>query len=130
MIRRCTGTTTDGSPCGAAPLTGGTSCRFHDPACAADVAEGRRLGGLRRRRETILLNAHDLEGFRSRDQIARALEAALIDTFELPNSWQRNRTVALLAQTALKADERELQERVAALEAATRHQRHPPRVQP
>ena len=29
--RRCTATTSNGTPCGARPLRGGRFCRFHDP---------------------------------------------------------------------------------------------------
>ncbi len=53
--------------------------------------------------------------------IQRVLEVAATDTLALENSVARNRTLAYLSQTALKALEvGELEERLALLEAAVR----------
>lgn len=53
--------------------------------------------------------------------IRRLLEIAVIDTFALENSVARSRTLAYLAQTALRCLEvGELEERLALLEAAVR----------
>jgi hypothetical protein len=54
-------------------------------------------------------------------QIRRLLEVAVLDTLSLENSIARSRTLAYLAQVALKTLEvGELQERLQALEAAVR----------
>jgi hypothetical protein len=49
--RRCAGTKPDGQPCQMAPLHDRPFCFAHDPERAAEAAEARRMGGLRRRKE-------------------------------------------------------------------------------
>ena len=117
--RVCGATKDNGSPCEAAPLTGGEYCFWHDPEHAGEVAEAGRLGGLRRRREKTVAVAYDLEGLATLDQIRRLLEIAVMDTLGLDNSIARSRVLAYLAQVALKVVEADdLQERLAALETA------------
>jgi hypothetical protein len=117
--RVCGATKDDGSPCEAAPRTGGEYCFWHDPEHAGEVAEAGRLGGLRRRREKTVAAAYDLDGLSSVDQVRRLLEIAVMDTLGLENSIARSRVLAYLAQVALKVVEAaDLQERVAALETA------------
>jgi hypothetical protein len=117
--RVCGAVKDDGSPCEAAPRTGGEYCFWHDPEHAGEVAEAGRLGGLRRRREKTVAAAYDLDGLSSVDQIRRLLEIAVMDTLGLENSIARSRVLAYLAQVALKVVEAaDLQERVAALETA------------
>jgi hypothetical protein len=119
--RTCSFRKEDGSPCGAAPLLEGELCLWHDPEHAGEVAEARRLGGLRRRRERTVQGAYDFEGLGSVEQIRRVLEIAVMDTLGLENSVARSRTLAYLAQVGLKALEvGELQERLEALEAAVK----------
>jgi hypothetical protein len=90
---------------------------MHDPEHAEEVQEARRLGGLRRRREKVTSGAYDFEGLGSVEQIRRLLEIAALDTLGLENSVARSRTLAYLAQVALKALEvGELEDRVRALE--------------
>jgi hypothetical protein len=92
---------------------------MHDPAHADEVAEGRRLGGLRRRREATVSGAYDFEGLATVAAIRRLLEVAVVDTLSLENSIARARTLAYLGLTATKLlDAGELEERVAQLEAA------------
>jgi hypothetical protein len=117
--RACRATRDDGQSCGAAPLRDGEFCLMHDPAHADEVAEGRRLGGQRRRREAAVTGAYDFEGLATVAQIRRLVEVAVVDTLALENSVARARTLAYLAQTATKLlDAGELEERVAQLEAA------------
>jgi len=49
--RRCAYAKADGQPCRMAPLIDGPYSFAHDPERAAEAAEARRLGGLRRRKE-------------------------------------------------------------------------------
>jgi len=117
--RACRAIRTDGGPCGSPPLRDGAFCLWHDPAHDDEVREGRRLGGLRRRRETAVAGAYDFEGLRTTEQIRRLVEVAVIDTLGLENSIARARTLAYLAQTATKLLEvGELEERLTAVENA------------
>ena len=58
--RGCTATTADGRPCGSPALRGEPFCHMHHPDHAAEVAEARRLGGLRRRKEATLASVYNL----------------------------------------------------------------------
>jgi hypothetical protein len=117
--RACKALRDDGHPCGAPPLRTGTFCLWHDPEHAKEVAEARRLGGLRRRREATLAGAYDFEGLSSIPQIRRLVEVAVVDTLGLENSVARARTLAYLAQTATKLLEvGELEERLERVERA------------
>ena len=93
MRRPCGGVKADGSPCRAAPLTDSAFCAMHDPDNAEAVAQGRRLGGLRRKRESTLGAAYDLGDIRSAEGLWRVLEVAILDTFALDNGIQRVRTL-------------------------------------
>lgn len=107
----------DGTPCQAPPLKGVDHCRLHAPDESGEVAEARRLGGLRRRRERALSGAYDFEGLDSLPKIRRLLEIAVLDTLALENSVARSRTLAYLAQISLKALEiAEFEERLRAVE--------------
>ncbi len=117
--RTCKATIENGEPCRAAPLRDGAFCLWHDPGHADEVAEARRLGGMRRRRETTVAGAYSFEGLASVGQIRRLVEVAVIDILGLENSISRARTLAYLAQTATKLLEvGELEDRLAAVEAA------------
>ena len=127
MPRTCSFVKTSGKSCGAAPLKDGHFCFWHEPDKAEDVADARRLGGLRRKREKTVALAYDVDGLRDVDQVRRVLEIALVDTLSLDNSVPRNRTLISLAQTGLKAMETgELEERLAALEAAVKRRADAP----
>jgi hypothetical protein len=90
---------------------------MHSPEHADEMAEARRLGGLRRRREKTVSGAYDFEGLADVGQVRRLLEIAVLDTLSLENSVARSRTLAYLAQVALKALEvGEFDERLDALE--------------
>jgi hypothetical protein len=102
-------------------MRGEDFCFWHHPEHTEEAAEARRLGGLRRRKERITQGAYDFEGLESVTQIRRLLEVSVVDTLSLESSIARSRTLAYLAQMALKALEvGELEERVRALEQVTR----------
>ena len=116
-MRACKGLKEDGSRCQAPPLLDGDFCLMHSPEHAEEMAEARRLGGLRRRREKAVSGAYDFDGLADVAQVRRLLEIAVLDTLSLENSVARSRTLAYLAQVALKALEvGELAERIEALE--------------
>ena len=117
-MRTCVGINAAGGPCRAAPLRDGNLCRMHSPEFATDVAEARRLGGLRRRKETTLAGAYDFDGLASADQILRYLEVAAFDAIGLDNTPNRVRVMAAIAHAAVRVLETfTLEERIAALEA-------------
>jgi hypothetical protein len=92
---------------------------MHSPEHAAEVAEARRLGGLRRRREVAVSGAYEFSGLENVADIRRILEIAVLDTLGLENSVSRSRTLAYLVMGAIKLLEvGELEQRLAALESA------------
>jgi hypothetical protein len=119
--RRCKFVREDGSPCRSAPMKGEDYCFWHSPEHTQEADEARKLGGLRRRRERTVAGAFEFGGLQTVADIRRLLEVATIDTLSLENSVARSRTLAYLAQTALKCLEvGDLEERLALLEAAVR----------
>lgn len=115
--RACKALREDGGHCQSPPLTDGDFCLMHSPDHAEEMAEARRLGGLRRRREKTVSGVYDFDGLTDVAQVQRLLEIACLDTLSLENSVARSRTLAYLAQVALKALEvGELAERIEALE--------------
>ncbi len=105
--------------CQAAPVKDGDHCFWHSPEYAEDVAEARRLGGLRRRREVAVSGAYEVNGLETVGDLRRLLVIASLDTLGLENSIARARTLGYLVGVARKLLETgELEERLAALEAA------------
>ena len=100
--RRCAGHNKGGDACGANPLRGSELCFFHDPACAPEAANARKLGGLRRRRESTVAAAYDLEGIETVEGAQRLLEVATVDTLGLENSLARSRVLIQLVYAALR----------------------------
>ena len=118
-FRTCAFVKQNGEHCQSAPLQDSEFCFWHSPEHAQEAAEARRLGGLRRRKEKITAGAYEFDGLGSVRHIRRLLEVSVLDTLGLENSIARSRTLAYLAQVALKALEAsELEERVGALEEA------------
>ena len=116
--RLCKGLKPDGSACAAAPRGDSEFCLWHDPEQVEEAKEARRLGGQRRRRERVVSGAFDFDGLGSIPQVRRLVEVAVLDTLGLENSVARNRTLAYLAQTAVKLLEvGELEERLEAIES-------------
>jgi hypothetical protein len=98
---------------------------MHSPEHAKEVQEARRLGGLRRKREATVVGAYEFEGLSTVDGIRRLLEVAVLDTLGMENSISRSRTLAYLAQVALRTLEvGDLEERIVALEEIVRGQRN------
>ena len=100
---------------------------MHSPEHAEEMAEARRLGGLRRR-EVAVSGAYEFVGLQTVSDIRRILEIGVLDTLGLENSIARARTLAYLAMTAIKLLEvGELEQRLAALEAAIHGQKSLPK---
>ena len=117
--RGCTATTADGQPCGSPALRGEPFCNMHHPDHAAEVAEARRLGGLRRRKEATLASVYNLGDAGTVEGAARLLHIAALETLALENSVARNRTLVAAATASVRVIEAaELEARIAALESA------------
>src|SRR5664280_2486599 len=117
--RRCAYAKADGQPCQMAPLVERPYCFAHDPERAAEAAEARRLGGMRRRKEGTIAVAYDLPGLDSVTGIRRLLDIVVTDSVGLDNGIARLRVIIATATAAtnlLKVGE--LETRLAALEAA------------
>jgi hypothetical protein len=93
-MKGCKARKENGSPCQAPPLRGADYCRLHDPEHVTEVQEARRLGGLRRRKETTVAVAFDFDGLETIPQIRRLVEVAAFDTLGQENSIARSRTLA------------------------------------
>lgn len=121
VATRCTHELPDGRLCRAWPLRDAPFCFWHAPDREEEAAEARRLGGLRRRREKTVSGAYDFAGLGSIEAIRRILEIATIDALGLENSIARARVLIAAVLAAAKLLETgELEERLAALEAAVR----------
>jgi hypothetical protein len=126
VLRQCTAITDHGTACAAAPMRGGDYCFFHDPTHQDEATEARRLGGLRRRRESVVTGTFELEPLNSVAGIRRLLEIAVTDTLSLENSIARSRALAHLAHTAARLLETgELEARLGEVEAAVYPRRVP-----
>ena len=120
--RRCTVRRTDGQPCRTAPQLGSDYCWMHDPANAEAVAEARKLGGHRRKREIAVRGAYDMENVNSVEGAQRVIEIALLDLLSLDPSLSRCRSLLYAAMIIFKGLEvSDFAERLKALEAA-KHQ--------
>lgn len=109
----------DGEPCRMPPLVDRPYCFAHDPERAAEAAEARRLGGLRRKKEGTIAVAYDLPGLDSVAGIRRILEIVVTDGVGMENGIARLRVLISAATAATKLLETgELEDRIAALEAA------------
>ena len=100
---------------------------MHSPEYAEEIAEARRLGGLRRRREVAVSGAFEFNGLETVADLRRLLKIAALDTLGLENSIARARTLGYLVGVAGKLLETgELEQRLAALEAAVQGQKNLP----
>jgi hypothetical protein len=92
---------------------------MHHPDHAAEVAEARRLGGLRRRKEATLASVYDLGDPGTIEGVTRLIHIAALETLSLGNSVPRNRTLIATATASVKVIEvTDLAARIAALESA------------
>jgi hypothetical protein len=120
--RSCAYVMADGRGCRAGPQRERPYCFAHDPERAAEAAEARKLGGLGRRKEGTIAVAYDLPGLDTVEGIRRLLEIVSTDGLSMENSVPRLRAListATAATNLLKVGE--LEERLAALEAAVSH---------
>ena len=125
--RACKFVKDDGQRCQAPPLHESDFCFVHDPEHTEEMAEARRLGGLRRRKEKAVQGAYDIEGLEDVGQVRRLVEVAVLDTLALENSVARGRLLIAGALAAAKLLEvGELEERVRALEAAVEPRKQAP----
>ena len=100
-------------------LTDGEFCYFHDPEHEAEAADSRRLGGLRRKRESTLQGAYEITGVSTLDALLRLLEVVAFDALSLDNSIARGRLLLGVIQAGTKLREvGEHEERLAAIESA------------
>jgi hypothetical protein len=109
----------DGRACRAGPQRDRPYCFAHDPERAAEAAEARRLGGLRRRKEGTIAVAYDLPGLDTVEGIRRLLDIVVVDGLGLENSIARLRAListAVAAMNLLKVGE--IETRLDALERA------------
>lgn len=126
--RACKFIRKNGERCRAPPLHDSEFCFVHAPEHAGEMAEARRLGGLRRRREGTLVGAYDLEELVAVGGLRRVLTIALTDLLGLDNSIARARAlIALVGAGSKLLETGELEERVDAMEA-TLKRRKPAKV--
>jgi hypothetical protein len=116
--RTCAAHKQNGERCRVAPLSDADLCFWHSPEHAEEAAQARRLGGERRRRESTLAGAYDVEGLDTVPSIRRIIEIVTYDALGMDNSVARGRLLIAAMQAATKLLETgELEERVANLEA-------------
>ena len=96
---------------------------MHSPEYAEEIAEARRLGGLRRRREVAVSGAYEFNGLETVADLRRLLLIAALDALGLENSIARSRTLGYLVGVAGKLLEiGEFEQRLTTLEGAMRGQ--------
>jgi hypothetical protein len=119
--RACAYQMPTGRPCRANPLRDEKFCFWHAPETAEEAADARRLGGKR-----TVAAIYGLNGLRTIADLQAVLETVTIETLTLENSVARNRTVGSFLTIAAKLLEvGELEDRLAALEAAVKHRPDP-----
>ena len=114
--RKCQAIAEGGARCDAWPVRGRTFCYWHDPECAEDAKEARRLGGLRR--EGTIEGAYELEDLSTIRGLLRVLTVATVDLLSLENSVQRNRALlGCVVAGARLLEVGEMAERLQAIES-------------
>jgi len=118
-FRACSASTKTGERCGATPLHEGEFCFWHSPAHTEEAAAARKLGGQRRRRESTLAGAYEVEALDTVGGIRRVLEIVIFDGLGMEsNSVARGRLLIAATQALTKLLEvSELDERLSAVEA-------------
>ena len=120
--RACKFTKDDEERCQAPPMHDSEYCFVHAPEYAEEMAEARRLGGLRRRREKVVEGTYEIGELESVPEVRRLVRIAVLDGLSLENSIARARLLVAAAQTAAKLLEAgETEERLRALERAMLH---------
>ena len=96
---------------------------MHSPEHADAVAEGRRLGGARGKREAALTVAYDLGELSSLEGIRRLVQIAVTDILSREISLNRAKAVLYAIQTLIKVRESgDHEERLQTVEAILRRQ--------
>lgn len=116
--RRCKAKNKRGEPCGFSPLVDNDLCWAHDPENEAAAQEARRVGGIRRKRESTLAGAFDFTTIEAEGALVRLTDIAVFDALALDPSMNKVRTLVAVIQVAEKVLKvRELEERVADIES-------------
>jgi hypothetical protein len=98
--RTCTFVKENGERCRANPLQDSEFCFMHDQAHADEMAEARRPGGLRRRKEKAVQGAYDVGELENVAEVRRLVQIAAMDTLSLENSIARTRQTATPTRAA------------------------------
>lgn len=107
----------NGKPCHSPPLHDSEFCLMHSPEHAKEVQEGRRIGGLHRKREATLIAAYDLQPLNTVEGVQRLIEVIAMDTVGMENGIARNRLLVSLVMAALYAMKTsDIEQRLIALE--------------
>jgi hypothetical protein len=104
---RCTATAASGSPCQAPAVRGSRLCFWHNPLTRTKADGARHVGGMRRRREKLILREHDLGGLDTVSGIRRVAAIAVTDALGLENSIARSRVLIAGAVVLVKVLELE-----------------------
>src|SRR5688572_32311182 len=94
--RQCEGTNASGQACNQAPLRDSHLCFWHDPEQAEEAAQARRLGGVRRRRESVVQGTYELDGLSTAADLQRLLMVTAVDALALENSVGRVRALTAI----------------------------------
>lgn len=110
----CQAVRSNGRPCGAPALRGGSLCFWHSPEARETRALARKLGGLRRRRGREAVSVE----LRTPGDVVALLAAELAALLSRVEAGEgRARAVGALCSVALKALEQgDFEERISALE--------------
>ena len=94
-------------------------CFWHSPEHAEEAAKARSLGGQRRRRESTLAGAYEIDALDSVAGIRRVLEIVTFDALGMEASTARLRVLIAAMQSATKLLETgELEQRLERVEQA------------
>lgn len=116
--RHCKATNKRGEACGFQPMRESDLCWHHDPENEEAAQDARRLGGVRRKRESTLAGAYEFDGILSDSGIARYLDIVAYDALSLDHGVARVRAmvaIVLAAEKVLRGED--VEARVAALES-------------
>ncbi len=118
--RPCVGTTHAGRACQAAAMFDASYCFFHNPESAEEAAKARRIGGVRRRKESIVRLSFEYQGLTTAEQIRRLIDIVAIDALALDGGVGRLRILILCIDKAIRLLQADLEDRISALEALER----------
>ena len=121
--RRCEAPTTEGPRCQAAALDGSRFCFFHDPAKAEERRAAQAMGGRQGKVKTLPDTAPDVNVENGQD-VVRLISETINQVRRGEIDPRVANAVGYLANVLLKAAEQgDVEERLAALEAVVRNGR-------